>query len=64
MDAHPPATSVEEAAARDVALEADLAAFYRSWLAEENERFRAYILRYYVEQARGIWLVFRSCFSR
>lgn len=64
LDSHPPAASAKDAAARDAALEADLAAFYRSWLAEEDARFRAYILRYYVEQLRGIWLVFRSYLSR
>ncbi|KAF8744756.1 hypothetical protein RHS02_01955, partial [Rhizoctonia solani] len=63
LDSHPPVGLGKDAAARDTALEADLATFYRSWLAEEDARFRAYILRYYVEQIRGIWLVFRSYWS-
>ncbi|CAE6460186.1 unnamed protein product [Rhizoctonia solani] len=63
LDSHPPVGPGKDIASRDAALEADLAAFYRSWLAEEDARFRAYILRYYVEQIRGIWLVFRSYWS-
>ncbi|CAE6516750.1 unnamed protein product [Rhizoctonia solani] len=63
LDSHPPVGPGKDTSARDAALEADLAAFYRSWLAEEDSRFRAYILRYYVEQVRGIWLVFRSYWS-
>ncbi|CAE6436937.1 unnamed protein product [Rhizoctonia solani] len=63
LDSHPPVGPGEDASTRDVTLEADLAAFYRSWLADEDARFRAYILRYYVEQVRGIWLVFRSYWS-
>ncbi|KAG9086776.1 hypothetical protein FS749_003385 [Ceratobasidium sp. UAMH 11750] len=64
LDSHPPAKSPEEAAARDAALEANLAAFYRTWLSAEDARFRAYTMQYYVEQARGIWLAFRSYWLR
>ncbi|KAJ1309859.1 hypothetical protein OPQ81_006624 [Rhizoctonia solani] len=63
LDSHPLVSPGRDTTARDAALEADLAAFYRSWLAEEDARFRAYILRYYAEQVRGIWLVFRSYWS-
>ena len=64
LDSHPPASSPEDATTRDAALEAELAAFYRFWLSKEDARFRAYTMRYYTEQTRGIWLAFRSYWSK
>ncbi|KAF8610234.1 hypothetical protein BDV93DRAFT_550071 [Ceratobasidium sp. AG-I] len=64
LDSYPPASSPEGATARDAALEAELAAFYRSWLSKEDVRFRAYTMQYYTEQVRGIWLAFRSYWSK